>query len=111
MKQEKEQHLVDAVIQATGQPVDLTVAQQLGYGITAQYKRKNYDDLTARKKFHDSQFGDKKQLLARMESYFTGITKQQSGNMEKKKRLCIRQKEIISIQSKMSTVVIRTTLF
>lgn len=63
MKQEKEQHLVDAVIQATGQPVDLTVAQQLGYGITAQYKRKNYDDLTARKKFHDSQFGDKKTTI------------------------------------------------
>ncbi len=32
------------------------------YGITKQYDRKLYDDQTAHKKFHDSQFGDKQTI-------------------------------------------------
>lgn len=36
--------------------------QEPTYGVTQKYNRKNYDSPKARKKYHDSQFGDKKTI-------------------------------------------------
>lgn len=52
------------IITATEQPVDLTASNQLEYGITAKYERKNYDSPTARKNFHESQFQDGKTITS-----------------------------------------------
>lgn len=62
MIEEKDKITPLSIIKATETPVDLTVSEQFDYGVSPKYERKKYDSQAARKKFHESQFGDKKTI-------------------------------------------------
>lgn len=63
MEKNKDIQIELAKIQALRREVDLTASSQFKKGVTQKYARKNYDKPSAHKKFHDSQFGDKKVII------------------------------------------------